>query len=98
MYALFLETEAAQQIDRYAQDKGVDAEEIKRKCYANAREYLTKCYANKIVDGSDGSWDNFWINDCLKDDAHKRWDIDSIMFWFKTPEGHVYWKSIHHWE
>lgn len=83
MYALFLETEAAQQIDRYAEGKGLDAEEIKRKCYTNA-----------VTRGKD---DNWWFERCIKNDAHKHHTVDSLFTWSKSPEGHDYWRNVQDW-
>lgn len=80
MYALFLETEAAQQIDRYAQDKGVDAEEIKQACYENA-----------VKGGLNSDW---FINECLRGDKHKCLTVSGAFYWEGTVEGHKYWSSI----
>lgn len=81
MYALFLETEAASEIDRFVADHGGDAEDIK-----------LKCYANSVKDGKDDDW---WISRCLNDDNHKEFTIYDLFYWRETPEGHEFWGEIH---
>jgi hypothetical protein len=87
MYDLFLETRASQQIDRYVAANGGDAEDIKQKCYANARKYMLK----RQADQSEQAWCNWWVNLCLGGDSHKEQTIDSLMYWYETPEGPDYW-------
>lgn len=81
MYALFLETRAAEQIDRYVAENGGDAEEIKQKCYANT-----------LARGHD---DNWWFNKCIKDDSHKECSVASLFLWRNSKEGQRYWEVIH---
>lgn len=80
MYALFLETKAAEQIDRYVAVNGGDAEEIKQKCYANAKPH--------------GRNDDWWVNRCLNGDSHKDCSVDSLFTWRNTKEGIDYWERI----
>lgn len=94
MYALFLETEASKQIDRYVAAKGGDADAIKMKCYINAQA----CRLDREEDKSQQAWDNWWVSRCLKGDSHQHESIDSLMIWKDTPEGHEYWFAIYNFE
>jgi hypothetical protein len=91
MYALFLETEAAKQIDRYVVAHGGDGDAIKLKCYINAQAYKLK----REKDKSQQAWDNWWVSRCLNGDSHTEQSIDSLMVWADTPEGHEYWYNIY---
>lgn len=80
MYALFLETEAASQIDRFVAANGGDAEDIKQKCYANSVDQ--------------GKNENWWVTKCLKGDSHKEYDVNILIDWEETPEGINYWCGV----
>lgn len=91
MYALFLETEASKQINRYVAAHEGDADAIKLKCYINAQAYKLRYERDK----SQQAWDNWWIERCLRGDRHQEESIDSLMVWRDTPEDHDYWFDIH---
>lgn len=92
MYALFLEIEAAAQIDRYVAVHGGDADAIKQACYNNTFEQgKAKFYYKGKTQEEFDSW---WANKCLEEDAHKYQTIDSLFTWSDTPEGHEYWSNI----
>jgi hypothetical protein len=78
MYKLFLETKASKQIDAFAKDKGIDAEDIK------------KHYYEQITDWTD----NDWIAECLDGNAHTAYGISGLLRWKDTAEGHEYWSII----
>lgn len=90
MYALFLETKACEQIDRYVAANGGDADDIKQKCYDNARKYLSQWRGDR----SDQAGDDWWVKLCLKHDSHKKCDVDSLMYWHETPEGQEFWSRV----
>lgn len=88
MYALFLETEAAEEIDRYVAANGGDAEDIKQRCYKNAKEQYEEHHA---------SFDDWIVRQCLNDDLHETLNVDDLFIWRDTPEGHEYWAKIANW-
>lgn len=90
MYALFLETKACEQIDRYVAAHGGDADAIKQKCYANACDYLLQ----ESLEGAGQEWDNWWVKHCLDGDSHKEYDVDQLMLWEGTPEGSAFWARV----
>lgn len=91
MYALFLETEAAAQIDRYVADKGGDAEAIKQRAYAESLKQR-RHYGRGNTEEEASNW---WVERCLKDDSHKVIDINACFTWFQSVEGQGYWSNIH---
>lgn len=90
MYALFLETEAAAQIDRYAADNGLDAEAIKQRAYAESLKQR-RSYGRGETEEDASNW---WVERCLKDDSHKVIDVDACFTWSSSVEGHNYWRTI----
>lgn len=92
MYALFLETQAAAQIDRYVVTHGGDADAIKQACYNNTFEQGKTVHYFKGK--TQEEFDSWWVNKCLEGDYHKQYDVDSLFTWSHTPEGHGYWASI----
>lgn len=91
MYALFLESKAAQQIDAYVAANGGDAEEIKQKAYYNSI-HVDRDYGRGAGPEEQSTW---WVNLCLKGDLHKTLDINSSFTWSSTPEGQNFWIKIH---
>lgn len=91
MYALFLESKAAQQIDAYVAENGGDAEEIKQKAYHYSTNTKDIVYGRGKTLEAQSSW---WVNRCLKDDSHKNLDINSLFTWHETEEGKPFWLKI----
>lgn len=88
MYELFLETEAARQIDDWVAqnpDRGYDVEEV-----------LQRAYDNLLEQKSNGS--DYLVTRCINNDSHRSLNIDEAFIWSDTEEGHEFWERIHNRE
>jgi hypothetical protein len=96
MKALFLESRAAAQITMYADEIDLDADGL-AEMLENAYKYGRK-YPNNFrwVDGI--NYNDWWVTMCLKDDSHKSMDVNCLMAWASTPEGHAFWKNINRYK
>lgn len=85
MYALFLETVAARQCERYALNHGLDAEKLKQDAYANC---------NIGVHGAKQD-DDWWVKKCLYDDSHKVFTLNGLFLWRRTQQGEEFWRNVY---
>lgn len=97
MKALFLESRAARQIREWAdKERQPDhrLEEVLEAAYNNGQVYF-KYKQNVGYAGLKGiTYDEWWVDMCLKGDLHKDVDINFLMEWIKTPEGQDFWSAV----
>lgn len=87
MYNLFLETRAAAQIREWCRINEKDADELLQAAYKNA--------CNNPAYARDGGFDGYLFERAIKDNSHKKLDIDLAFTWDKTPEGRDVWIGVH---
>lgn len=103
MYALFLESYAARQVDEYCRRKGLNADEVKKSLYRNGFEYKCFAYArrDRLIKAPlyvAEEYDNYWVTKCFAEDSHKHVDVDQMCCWEDTPEGGDFWRTINNVE
>lgn len=90
MYALFLESYAARQIDASYEADLAKAEEVKLKAYANSIK-VGNHYGRGKTEEEQSGW---WVEQCLEGDRHKELDLNELFTWGITPEGQDFWAKI----
>jgi hypothetical protein len=100
MYALFLESRAADEVRSYIEHHpAMDLEELLARTYSRNKEgFLTKDWGppNKgpYSEEEEKRFNDYWVGMCLDDDSHKEMDIDSLFCWGDTEEGHEFWSAV----
>ncbi|SPF82088.1 hypothetical protein [Pseudomonas phage GP100] len=97
MYALFLESRAAEEVRQYAQVRPeVVVDDLLKLAYQRAIEEFVLVLADHSLGGAEQQqrFDDWWVDQCLRDDAHKHQDVDRLFCWGNTPEGHEFWETI----
>jgi hypothetical protein len=100
MYALFLETEAADEVRAYcAANPEHNVDEVLKSLYRNGLfgdtwGYKIKGLEDMTIDERSVHYDDWWVSRCLDDDKHKRTTVDSICTWDHTPEGQYFWAGV----
>lgn len=102
MYALFLETRAAEEVRQYAQiNPDVDVDGLLKTTYQRALEsFLSEegdgwaPYTGPVSAEQQQKFDDWWVQLCLIDDMHKQQDVDMLFCWGETPEGGDFWEGV----
>lgn len=100
MYALFLESRAAEEVRLYANNHPeVDVEELLARTYQRNKESRLSDDGFTPKEGpysedQNKKFDDWWVKWCLQDDKHKSFDIDKLFCWGETVEGHDFWEGV----
>lgn len=100
MYALFLETKAARQIEDYAKQEELGQEWVElyqKRAYEEAIAYYSQYNFDPSGRTKEEVYSNYLVSKCLKEDSHKEIDIDQLFTWHLSKEGANFWEKIQGW-